>query len=1077
MRSFVALVFVLCGYIGFSQFSFSVTPTDETCTGNGTLTFNLSNQNPNASYTFALYKLPNTATTYLVTSSLFVEYLANGTYRIDAIENLNGTTTIVSKEVVIADLVEPLTYIINEIPTDCSGITIEVVTLTGQAVAYEIFSGPTTYALQDSNIFTGLLTEQTYQIRIYDACGEGYTRTHTIELETSFAFDYVESLSTLISCDTYRAGFIIYSVAEHQNVEVNYNITLPDGSVEVVTDLITIPVGTSTTYIEIPFFSAEVISIEVSVLDCLIHNVIEVVPSIGFQEGRDECGEVYFAFTIQNYFGPYNINFTEFPDGFIPSDYNANHPTHTDNYILYGMQDNPMPFGEYSIVLTDSCGNSFDYAFESIYKDEKPILGYGNNGCGQFTGYFGVKFQTDRVVVAATITDGPASLGPYPIDISDFINEDGELRVIDFPEGDYTIVFTDSCGFEYEEEISIPENTLHDFNFYTYLSCNDLEGTLRLSTPNGGVLVSAIIIAAPDAFPYALPYDATGDISSSGELFFASLSMGYYTIAAVDSCNYSLTETYFVRGDVFNEYPYIVVDKNCNIFDLNIDDTSPTYSINTQYWLQYFNETTQTWGHPYTGAAYESGEFPTEDNSLKLIIVEDYELLNVGIFGKFRILKTYRTIIGIAPYRTENCIKENYYTFDYYRDLTILNAYRIICEDQTQSVVIQAQGVPPISYFITTKNGQPFEVDNQHDNVFTGLVPGVYNFQVRDNCGNIRNREFNLNEIELMVTSGKVEDIIECSDTAFTEQEFYLPNKNQELVAATLSLDYFTMSYHLSYQDATNSTNALPDYYTVQSGSNTRIYVRIENDLVPDCFNIAYFDLVLIQTPDISDITTDHLLCEGQSITLSVDAIYDAYLWQDGSTGNSLEVAESGTYKVMLSTTYAGISCSAEVVFEVVLSPVPVIEKIEYQDWTYTDNSITIITTQQGDFLFSLDGVIYQQSNTFEQLTPGYYWIYVKDKNGCGEASSEALLLNYSRFFTPNEDGFNDYWRIQFGIFEPEMQVNIFDRYGKLLFVFMGDEPGWDGTFHNKRLPATDYWFTVERKNGVIRRGHFSLLR
>ena len=230
----MVLVLVLCGYVGLAQFSFSVTPTDETCTGNATLTFNLSNQNPNASYTFAIYKLPNTATTYLVTTSLFVEYLANGTYRVDAIENLNGTTTIVTKEVVIADLVEPLTFIINEIPTDCSGITIEVVTLTGQAVSYEIFSGPTTYAPQESNVFTGLLTNQTYQIRIYDACGEGYTRTHTIELETSFAFDYVESLSSLISCDTYKAGFILYSVAEHQNVEDNYTITLPDTSVVVV---------------------------------------------------------------------------------------------------------------------------------------------------------------------------------------------------------------------------------------------------------------------------------------------------------------------------------------------------------------------------------------------------------------------------------------------------------------------------------------------------------------------------------------------------------------------------------------------------------------------------------------------------------------------------------------------------------------------------------------------------------------------------------------------------------------------------------------------------------------------------
>ena len=120
----------------------------------------------------------------------------------------------------------------------------------------------------------------------------------------------------------------------------------------------------------------------------------------------------------------------------------------------------------------------------------------------------------------------------------------------------------------------------------------------------------------------------------------------------------------------------------------------------------------------------------------------------------------------------------------------------------------------------------------------------------------------------------------------------------------------------------------------------------------------------------------------------------------------------------------------------------------------------------------------FQSENTFYGLQTGSYTVFVKDKNGCGPDAEEAVfLLTYPKFFTPNADGYNDFWRIKFSMMEPNMIVYIFDRYGKLITGFGAKDPGWDGSLNGYALPSTDYWFLVKRENGKEHRGHFAMKR
>lgn len=156
----------------------------------------------------------------------------------------------------------------------------------------------------------------------------------------------------------------------------------------------------------------------------------------------------------------------------------------------------------------------------------------------------------------------------------------------------------------------------------------------------------------------------------------------------------------------------------------------------------------------------------------------------------------------------------------------------------------------------------------------------------------------------------------------------------------------------------------------------------------------------------------------------------------------------------------------------------PEISEIQVNDLT-GNNTITVLPDNE-NYLYSLDGILYQNSNYFENLPSGEYQVYVKDSNtNCQPVTTSVYVLSYPKFFTPNADGINDYWRIKFAREQEVLNVEIYDRYGKLITFFDKNSIGWDGTYNGKTLPATDYWFRIIRISDqkIIYRGHFSLIR
>lgn len=142
------------------------------------------------------------------------------------------------------------------------------------------------------------------------------------------------------------------------------------------------------------------------------------------------------------------------------------------------------------------------------------------------------------------------------------------------------------------------------------------------------------------------------------------------------------------------------------------------------------------------------------------------------------------------------------------------------------------------------------------------------------------------------------------------------------------------------------------------------------------------------------------------------------------------------------------------------------------------DTVVANVENTNNSILYQLDNGRFQDSNVFYNVKSGCHTVNVTDASGCTQLSSSVFVFDYPKFFTPNGDGYNEYWNID--LENTKTNLYIFDRYGKLLKQIRQNEVGWDGIYNGQKLPATEYWFLLEYEGcGVVKtfKSHFSLVR
>lgn len=1066
-----------------ADFSLTLVAKDETCEDNGGVTISVSGTTPGATMNFTLLSLPDETPIDTFTQT-FYQGLDAGTYRIVATQVLGSESNTRTADFTVADLVEELTYTVSESSNgNCAGnsgnLTVNV--LTGvPPFSYEITSGPLTFPPQSSNTFSNLPAGQ-YVIRVTDAC-KSIPLTHTLvsivnSLTVTSAGHVLStdclSIEVMNSISASPPGVIVYPL------QVTYRIHFPDGTEQTLVQSYPSgdPDGLDLT-LTLPLFGGLIYDYDLDVIDGCGDTytgnfVVNPNPKPVLTGTPNECGFEYLTLLVSDFVGSYTMQFLPpLPAGFDPATLNPSYPGPTTNgVLLFGDSENPVPEGTYVIEVVDSCGRSGQVDYVYTHTDPDPSVRAGEPNC--LTNLANIRFQVaaNRDIVTIIVTGAPPEYTPsLPNDVSPAL-PGTNIVVPGFPPNPavpYVFTIIDECGVVYTglEEFVEPFEAELQLGLSARPSCTPNFGSLEARSLNGN-LTTLVMTAAPENFTGTIPFDATSMIAS-GKVMFPQLPPGDYSFTATDACGLSLTGSATVSGYKSGDDNVVVV-RNCGSFDFRVSDTGNILGVS--YWWQRRDPVTGIWGHPETGAPYAEGTIPDATNAIQVANLST--VYNRHEEGTFRILKIYQTYNGSAT----DCIDASWDTFSFSRRLDVANVYLMDCQGASPGTIyVEAVGVPPYHYTITG----PMTIDNGNDPVFTGLVPGTYFLTVTDACGGaINGRVVNLSTLQSLVVAHPPQpsELLECVTPGTTTHIFDLTVMQPSILGNQPVTDY-ELTYHLSESDADAGINPIPTPQAyVNTSMSQSIYVRVMHRRINACYDTTSFRLVLGNSPPFTVPRDHYFLCAGDSVRIFAGGSYDAYLWSDGSTAPYLEVTEPGTYTVTVANVYGSSRCESEPqTITVTGSSIATITGVEVRDWRQ-NNSLTILVTGTGDYTYSIDGASFQPSDTFDNLIPGIYTVWVRDENGCGLVSREVAVLGYPKYFTPNADGHNDYWHIKFAHTLPGMMVYIFNRYGKLLTSLSANASGWDGTYNGRPVPSDDYWFLVELPDGKTHRGHFALKR
>ena len=236
----------------------------------------------------------------------------------------------------------------------------------------------------------------------------------------------------------------------------------------------------------------------------------------------------------------------------------------------------------------------------------------------------------------------------------------------------------------------------------------------------------------------------------------------------------------------------------------------------------------------------------------------------------------------------------------------------------------------------------------------------------------------------------------------------------------------------------------------------------------------TFEDTASIEFPSVPVVTIfgRDTACAGETVRLSIQnkspAVIENFRWSTGATSSSIEVSETGTYSV---TVVSDSSCTY--VAEKFVYIIPEIQPIEVPDTLLCRDSEFEIDLSSYDSIASIvwnDGST-EAVRTF--TTSGRYSFTIS--TSC-QTFREDFELEFSPFaaneqpfyvpntFTPNRDDINDVFKIEVA---REMEVinysmDVFDRWGNLLFSSLDYTEGWDGSFKGSAMDLGVFTYIIE---------------
>lgn len=212
----------------------------------------------------------------------------------------------------------------------------------------------------------------------------------------------------------------------------------------------------------------------------------------------------------------------------------------------------------------------------------------------------------------------------------------------------------------------------------------------------------------------------------------------------------------------------------------------------------------------------------------------------------------------------------------------------------------------------------------------------------------------------------------------------------------------------------------------------------------------------------------DTALCEGSTLLLDVSQAGDSYKWQDNSTASTFLVSSAGQYSVQVNNDGCHLSDTIEVSFKSIPKP-------------YLGADLLVCPEQT----LVLDPGVEEGSITWENGATGGNRVVDKEglyqvsvTNECGTGTDEIVVSlalcpqNIPNAFTPARTT-NREFKMSNGYGLAEFRMQVFNRWGQLIFESRDPLRGWDGKKNGVLQPPGTYAYVVSFISAVSKQRSF----
>ncbi|MEO5945819.1 MAG: PKD domain-containing protein [Chitinophagaceae bacterium] len=299
-----------------------------------------------------------------------------------------------------------------------------------------------------------------------------------------------------------------------------------------------------------------------------------------------------------------------------------------------------------------------------------------------------------------------------------------------------------------------------------------------------------------------------------------------------------------------------------------------------------------------------------------------------------------------------------------------------------------------------------------------------------------------------------------------------------------------TFTYLWNFDDpasgsSNNSTGSSPSHiYNAVGPYNVNLQVTS----AAGCVKATTKVLNTIHPEPIGNFTVDKDdVCIGESFSFTdnsdpADGATTAWNWTmaDGNTRTvptfSYTYASAGEYDVNLFITNSYGCRSSVFTKKVTVNAYPLVnagpDLFILENGSDTLNAL--VTANNSTYLWTPDTYFLSSNTLLNPIVKGVaditYTLTVTGRGNCIAADDVFVKVlkgpEIPNIFSPNGDGVHDKWIIKYLDTYPGGTVEIFNRYGQMIYRSVGYSMPWDGTVNGKPVSIGTYYYIVNPKNG-----------